>query len=134
MIRLCFGLLIWFLLLACQRQSHSPEKLVHVRLLGFKADFLAEEMDETYEKLHLAKKLQQHHIEVIPVRDVLYVSLIRAVNACGRYRGNIAFSHDTIYLHYDFVSDTMCASGRVDKLTYLIDNPGLKKYKMFSSD
>jgi len=111
-----------------------PGKAVHQRLLGFKVEVLAEEMDATYEKLHLAKKLQQHRIDVVPVRDVLYVSVLRSVNACEQYQGNIAFRRDTIFLSYNLISEVSCASGRVDKLTYLIDNPERKKYKVVSPD
>lgn len=128
------GIGIWLsiasLCYACQKQNPYSATPQHKRLLGFKAEFLAEEMDEKYRKLRLAERLESGQIDVVPVRDILYAALPCAVNACGEYKGNISISHDTLYLHYNLISDEVCTSGRVDQLTYIIDNPQKRRYKV----
>lgn len=121
---------IGLVIAACQPHHTLPSKPQHRRLLGFKSEYVAEPGDDKFVKLKLAKKLQSGRIQVVPFRDILYISLLRDANACGRYKGNISIGHDTIYLHYGLASDTVCASSRVDRLTYLVDNPERRRYKV----
>ncbi|MCC2546105.1 hypothetical protein LJY25_06590 [Hymenobacter sp. BT175] len=121
--------LVGFGLLSACNSTDAPAR--HSRLLGFKAAFIAEQGDEAaLRPKGVARKLRTGAIEVKPVHDILYISLPRHVNACGQYEGNIAISWDTIYLRYVDVSDVACASGRIDQLTYLVDNPKHKRYKV----
>ncbi|UYZ61858.1 hypothetical protein [Hymenobacter weizhouensis] len=92
---------------------------------------MANEGDETaYRKLGLASKLRKGTIDVKQFRDILYISLLYHANACGSYAGNIRISRDTIYLQYTLVSDEVCASGRIDQLTYLVNNPERIHYRV----
>ena len=113
----------------------NPKPARHSRLLGFKFEYIAEQGDEdALRRNGVASKLRTGAIEVKPIHDILYISLPRDVNACGQYEGNIAISRDTIYLAYNLVSDEVCASGRIDQLTYLVDNPKHRRYKVVFRD
>ncbi|HEX8428994.1 hypothetical protein [Hymenobacter sp.] len=128
------GLLSLGLLYSCNGHNKQTLPPRHSRLLGFKARFITEEIDDkVHRKLGLYSKLRTKAVEVKRVNDILYISLPLIVNACGQYDGNVSISHDTIYLHYNLVSDEVCTSHRVDQLTYLVDNPDHAQYHVVSS-
>ncbi|QHT71259.1 hypothetical protein GXP67_33700 [Rhodocytophaga rosea] len=117
---ICFG--------SCNRNNNS--KPVHKDLLGFKADFRVESDDKRYDRLELKLgKLQIRYIE-----DIIYVSTYAEVNACGDFQGNIQIKNDSIMLKYEYISDLACTSVAIEKLTYLIDNPGKSRRKIKFED
>lgn len=129
----CYALILLSIELLAGCGSKAADSLPprHARLLGFKSVFIADEGDEAaHRKPTLTSKLQRKSIDVKQFRDILYISLPCYANACGSYDGNIRISHDTIYLNYNLTSDEVCASGRIDQLTYLVDNPKRLSYKV----
>jgi hypothetical protein len=106
----------------------KPELIRHKDLLGFKAIYVAEPEDDTYRKNKIESKM--YKLQIKYVEEVIYVSTYSKANGCGKHFGNIQTRNDTIVLTYDFVDETACASLRIDKLTYLIDNPRKRKRKI----
>lgn len=54
------------------------------------------------------------------------MSYLDELNACGLYNGNIEIKGDTIKLIVDLISDEVCASTSIERITFLIDNPNGK--------
>lgn len=100
-------------------------------LIGFKADFLAEDGDDKFDSLSL--ELEKKYTEIKYINDIIYVSFLIETDACGQYFGNILVSNDTINLTYDLCSDEVCTSLAIKKLTYLINNRAMKKFKIISN-
>lgn len=125
---LCLLLMAGTALLGCGRPAPEPR---HPRLLGFKAETLAQDIDDAnYRRLHLARRLRTETITQRRLDDILYLRLVQEVNACGRYVGNLRIHGDTLYLRYEQTAEEVCASSRVDQLTYLVDNPQRRRYKV----
>ena len=103
------------------KKENSETIEVHKNLLGFKTSFLAELGDGKYEELE--NKVEKGIIETKYINDIIYVSYYEELNACGQYAGNIEISNDTIKLGVNLVSDEVCTSLSIEKLTFLIDNP-----------
>ncbi len=94
-------------------------------LLGFKTTFLAELGDEKYDDLE--KKVKNKAIETKYLNDIIYVSYYEEVNACGQYSGVINTSNDTINLKLNLISDEVCTSLAIEKVTFIINNSDKKK-------
>jgi hypothetical protein len=114
-----------FCCFACQQKESFIQ---NTKLIGFKSVSLSELDDEKYDSLKI--ELDKKHIDIRYINDVIYISHLRETDACSRYKGNIEFKGDTIKLMYELVSDTICTSLVINKLTYLIDNPQKTKYKI----
>lgn len=117
---LIFPLLI--LISCCEKKTEEP---LNENLLFFKSQFIGELGNDNSENL-LAKtriKIKAKYID-----DVIFVSNYVETNACGNYIGNIEIKNDTINLILKLVSDEVCTSTGVEKLTYIINNPKEKKY------
>ena len=82
--------------------------------------------NENYEKLLAKTKLK---IKAQYLDDLIIVTNYVESNACGKYAGDIRIKNDRIYLIYKLVSDEVCTSTGIDKVTYIINNPKEKKYK-----
>lgn len=110
-------------------QINSDKKLLtetkNKKLIGFKTLFLAEHGDHKYEDLE--KELNKKNVEIKYINDIIYVSYLDELNACGQYDGNIEINGDTIKLIVDLISDEVCASTSIEKITFLIDNPNGEK-------
>lgn len=63
------------------------------------------------------------------IDDLIIVSNYVESNACGKHTGNIRIENYEIYLIYKLVSDEVCTSTSINKVTYVINNPKGKKYK-----
>lgn len=95
------------------------------KLLGFKYSFLAELGDEKYDLLET--KLGKSNIEIQYINDIIYVSYYERLNACAKYSGDIQIKADTIHLNVYPISDEVCTSTAIYKVTFLLDNPDTKK-------
>ncbi len=115
------GILL-ILLVSCSKKEEPIDK----NLIYFKDNFLSELGDENYEKLLSKTKLK---IKAQYIDDVIFVTNYVESNACGKYVGNIKIKNDRIYLIFKLVSDEVCTSVGIDKVTYIINNPKEKKYK-----
>jgi len=98
---------------------------VHKNLIGFKNTFLAEIGSDEYFKLE--KKLKKKKLKIKYINDIIYVSYYAELNTCGKYRGNLECNGDTINLKIELISDELCTSTAIDRLTFIIDNPDEKK-------
>ena len=116
-----FGILLVFVL-SCSKK----EEQVNKNLIFFKDSFLSELGNENYEKLLAKTKLK---IKAQYLDDLIIVTNYVESNACGKYAGDIRIKNDRIYLIYKLVSDEVCTSTGIDKVTYIINNPKEKKYK-----
>jgi len=102
-------------------QKNSEEEKIHKNLLGFKTTFLAELGDPNYDLLN--SKVENAKIETKYINDIIYISYLEELNACGRYNGNIDISNDTITLSIGLISEEVCSSLAIKRITYLINNP-----------
>lgn len=118
--------LIGVLLLVVISCSKKEENTTNKNLIYFKSKFLGELGNDDYEKLLAKTKLK---IKTQYLDDVIFVTNYVESNACGQYSGNIEIKNDSILLVYKLVSDEVCTSTSVEKLTYIINNPKEKKYK-----
>ncbi|MDJ1504419.1 hypothetical protein [Xanthocytophaga agilis] len=110
------------------KQKQSSQPIRHKDLLGFKSEYIAEYLDDKYQRNKIEQKLNV--LKVRYIEDIIYVSTYAEANGCGGHFGNMKIRNNTIVLTYDFSSDTTCTSMVIDKLTYLINNPGKKKRKI----
>jgi hypothetical protein len=106
-------------------KAKSKTEPKNKRLLAFKTSFIAELGDEKYDQLEKEGKIGK--IETKYINDIIYVSYYEELNACGQYDGNIEIISDTIKLRLNLISDELCMSTSIEKLTFIIDNPGEKK-------
>ena len=113
---------------SCNLSLTENEKrygLKHKKLLGFKTSILAELGEEKY--FQLEKEVEKGKIETKYINDIIYVSFYEELNACWQYEGNIEVNNDTIKLNVILISDEVCTSTSIDKVTFLIDNPDMEK-------
>ena len=113
---------------SCSQISSEKKQITQIKnekLIGFKTMFLSELGDDKYDKLE--QELKKEKIEVKYLNDIIYVSYLDELNGCGRYDGNIETIGDTIKLKVNLVSDEVCASILIKRITFLIDNPDEKK-------
>lgn len=115
-------------ILCCFSCRNEKPFVQNENLLGFKSEFLSELDDEKYDSLKV--ELEESHIDVEYINDIIYISHLRETDACGKYRANIEIINDSIKLEYDLVSDEVCSSLAIKRVTYLINNPKKKKYKI----
>ena len=115
------GILL-IVLVSCSKKEEPIDK----NLIFFKEKFLSEFGDEDYEKLLPKTKLK---IKAQYIDDIIFVTNYVESNACGKYAGNIKIKNDRIYLIFKLVSDEVCTSVGVNKVTYIINNPKEKIYK-----
>lgn len=106
--------------------SKKEEFKKNKKLLHFKSKFIAELGNDNYEKT-LSKTKSKINAKYLD--DIIYVTKYIETNACGDYTGNVEVKKDSIYLIYKLVSDEVCTSSAIEKITYIIDNPTEKKYK-----
>ncbi len=114
-------LIIILVVFSCKQNNQPKNKA----LLGFKSIFIAEGGDEKYDLYE--NKVGNDKIEIKYINDIIYVSYYETLNACGKYGGNIEIKSDTIKLKVNLISDEVCTSTSIDKLTFIIDNPDGKK-------
>lgn len=114
------------IIVSCSKKEEPIDK----NLFFFKSRFLVELGNDKYEKYLAKTKLK---INVQYIDGVIFATNYVEANACGRYAGNIRIENDKIYLIYKLVSDEVCSSTGVEKVTYIIDNPNEKKYKFSMS-
>ena len=115
------GILL-ILVLSCS----TKEKQINKNLIYFKDSFLGELGNDNYEKWLAKTKLK---INAQYIDDLIIVTNYVESNACGNYVGDIRIKNDRIYLIYKLMSDEVCASTAIGKVTYIINNPKKKKYK-----
>lgn len=111
-------------LFSCQSRKESYS--LHRDLLGSKDQFLSEMGDDNYDSLE--SELKKGRIDVRYINDIIYISNLRETNACGVYKCNIDINHDTLFLRYDMVSDVVCTSLAIKRLTYFVNNPKGRRY------
>lgn len=108
---------------------NSDQKLLretkNKKLIGFKTMYLSELGDDKYE--NLVKEYFKNKVEIKYINDIIYVSYLDELNACGLYDGNLEIKGDTIKLIVDLISDEVCASTSIERITFLIDNPNGEK-------
>jgi len=116
-------LLSVLILISCQKKEET-KKIEN--LLYFKSRFIAELGSADYDRIisKTNSKVKAKYFE-----DVIYVTKFIEANGCGDYIGDIKIKKDSIYLVYKLVSDEVCMSTAINKITYIIDNPTEKKYK-----
>ena len=115
------GILL-FLVLSCSKK----EEQINKDLIYFKDSFLSELGNDNYEKCLTKTKLK---INAQYIDDLIIVTNYVESNACGKYAGDIRIKNDRIFLIYKLMSDEVCTSTGIDKVTYIINNPKEKKYK-----
>ncbi|MGV3459702.1 MAG: hypothetical protein ACO1N9_04515 [Flavobacterium sp.] len=116
-------LALLFMLFSC---SQKEEIKKDENLLGFKATFLAELGDDKYDSL-LIKTSEKPVVKYVD--DVIFITLYAEMNACEGYEGKVQVKNDSIVLGTKSLSDEVCTSNVIDKLSYIIDNTTKKKYK-----
>lgn len=114
--------ILFLLFFSCSEKQETINK----NLIFFKSRFLAELGNDKYETFLQKTNLK---IKAKYLDDIIYVTNYVESNACGNYVGNIQIKNDSIFLIYKLVSDEICSSTSIEKLTYIIDNPKEKKYK-----
>ncbi len=108
---------------SCNTVSEKKEtESRHEKLLGFKTSFIAELGEEEY--FQLEDEVKSGKIETKFINDIIYVSYYEELNACGKYDGDLEIKNDTIFLKVKLISDEVCTSLSINKVTFLIDNPG----------
>ncbi|WP_136666908.1 hypothetical protein [Flavobacterium sp. H122] len=118
--------LIGILLFAFISCLKKKENTTNKNLIYFNSKFISELGNNDYEKLLAKTKLK---IKAQYLDDLIFVTNFVGSNACGQYTGNIEIKNDSIILVYKLVSNEVCTSTSVEKLTYIISNPKEKKYK-----
>ena len=106
----------------------------HKQLIGFKSQFVMD-MDEIFEKPESEYQKLTDEVNFYPetdtilyYTDTLYVSYLTYVNSCADYDGNIEIKGDSLFLKAQNIGEYECASGRVDRFSYIIHNPNNQKY------
>lgn len=117
-------IIITLLLVSC---SKKEEVVKDRNLLGFKSTFLAEFGDDKFDGLR--NKTDEKPV-VKYVDDVIFITLYAQMNACDRYDGMVQVKNDSIILGVKSLTEEACTSTVIDKLSYIIDNPENKKYKV----
>lgn len=117
-------LIILFAVTSCNFFTKKIEPK-HQHLLGFKIKSVAELGSEKY--FTLLKEAESGNLDIKYIDDIIYVSYYENLNACGQYDGNIEIKNDTIKLTVELTSDVVCTSLRIDKVTFIIDNPEKEK-------
>jgi hypothetical protein len=113
------SLLIILVFTACNFKNESKTELEKdARLIGYKTEVLAELGEVEFEEL-----LNKYKTDIRYINDIIYVSYVEEHNACGSYQGEIKFSNDTIFLSEVLLSDEVCNSLRLDRVTFIINNP-----------
>lgn len=136
MIRFIIIYLLSSLILSCSQTNESSnsenahdkvedKRIVNDRLLAFKSVYLAELGQEKFFKLE--KEIDKEKIEIKYINDIIYVSYYEVLNSCGIYDGNIEIKSDSINLKIELISDEVCSSTVIEKVTFLIYNPDKKK-------
>jgi len=124
-----FSLFLMVVFLSCQDKTEpTREKMIqHEDLIYANFRFVADLGDEKWEELQSGT-----HNKITPqyLDDIIYVSQLVDVNACGNYIGDIEIKKDSLYLICKITSEEVCASMALYKTTYIIKNPKMKKYKM----
>ena len=115
-----FILLVFY---SCSQKNKNP---INQNLIYFKSSFLAEFGDEEYDKLEvkLNSKVKANYLD-----DLIIATKYVEANACGNYGGNIEIRKDSIFLIYKLLSDEVCTSTSIQKVTFIINNPAEKKYE-----
>jgi len=108
--------------------SCNPKNKIekHENLIGFKSEWIGELGDDKY--IIAEPFAANNKIETKQIEDILIVKSWQFTNTCGKYEENIFISGDTITLELNLISDEVCTSMSIEKLTYLIDNPEKKKW------
>lgn len=88
--------------------------------------FLAELGSEKY--FRLQQDLENNPIEQKYINDILYISYYEELNACGKYGGNFEINDDTIKLNINLLSDEVCSSKSIERVTFIVDNPEGKEW------
>lgn len=121
-------LLLTFLFLSCENKETGPEQLPqHQSLIYFKTSTVAELGDKNW--FELQPKLNDT-IKVEYIDDIIFVSRFIEVNACTNYAGDVAIKRDSILLIHKALPGDACTSTAIDKVTYIIKNPQMKKYRI----
>lgn len=110
---------------SCSSSSKQKPDATNEKLLGFKTMFLSELGDDKY--FELEQELENEKMEIRYLHDIIYIAYLDELNTCGQYDGNIDSAGDTINLKVDLVSDEVCTSTSIFRITFLIDNPDGKK-------
>lgn len=116
-------LMIGITLISCEQKIELQK---NKNLIGFKSEMIGEIGDDEYikmESLAESKKIEAKQIE-----DILIIKTWKFRNTCGNYEEDISINSDTIYLKLNLVSDEVCSSRSIVKLTYLVYNPENKKW------
>ncbi|HPK09480.1 MAG: hypothetical protein KDC16_03775 [Saprospiraceae bacterium] len=112
------------LLSSCRQTNTYKEQLTltkNKKLIGFKTMFLSELGDDKYD--NFKEELNKEKIEIKYLNDIIYVSYLEELNACGQYDGNMKTTGDTIKLYVKLTSDEVCTSTSIERIIFLIDNP-----------
>lgn len=104
----------------------KKEEPINKNLIYFNTSFLSELGNDDYEKLLSKTKLE---IKAQYIDDLIIINKYVESNACGKYAGNIRIKNDKIFLIYKLISDEVCTSTGVERVTYIINNPTEKKYE-----
>jgi len=117
------------IILICIALFGCEQKIVHKKnkkLIGFKSEWIGEYGDE---KFNIAEPLaESKKIESKQVDEILIIKTWILTNACGKYQEDISIKGDTIILRLDLISEEVCTSEAIKKLTYVIDNPKRKYF------
>jgi|GEM_PF-2322441 len=121
-------LMLSVLLLSCENKEITSEQLPkHHNLIYFNTTTVAELGDKKWFEL-LPKMNDKIKVEYID--DIIFASQLIDVNACSGYAGDIEIKKDSIYLIHKVLPGDACTSTMIDKVTYIIKNPQMKRYKM----
>lgn len=120
---------LFVICISCQNTQENIEEISALQkdLIYTNLRFMADLGDENWEKLQseTSNKIEPKYLD-----DIIYVSQLVDVNACGNYVGDIEIKKDSIYLICKMTSQEVCASMAIYKATFIIKNPEIKKYKM----
>jgi len=112
-------LIIPFLFFSCKNNDKNSF-VKHKDLIFSDIYFLAELGEDNYEELE--RKIEEKNLTIKHFAFITYVSFLQELNACGNYAANIEIKNDTIKLKTILLSDEVCTSLDIRKLTYIIYN------------
>jgi hypothetical protein len=129
--RFLIFIVVIVLIQAC---SSSINETKHKQLIGFKNQFVMD-MDELFEKPDTEYQKLTDEVNFYPETDTilyksdtLYISYLTYVNSCAEYGGDIEIKGDSLFLKAKNVGEYECASGRIDRFIYTLQNPNNQKY------
>jgi hypothetical protein len=107
-------------------QASNKKIKTHPALLWSKTDFMGGM--ELQDRAELVRQTYKAYSNQSIYDNLLLITAYFTASGCAEYRGNIRISHDSLFLRMESNSEMSCTEEDFYKVTYVIDNPGHKKY------